>query len=69
MNTIRTALGAIIMAVLGLGYAASQRAYFAGEAPQYAEKVDTPAVRMLAMVALLVVIALAFVPRREADEE
>ena len=69
MRAFRIGLATIIMVALALGYARSQMAAFAGEAPAYAATIDTPVVKALALVALILVVVFAFVPDREAGSE
>lgn len=56
MMKIRTALAVIVCGLLAFGYAVSQVAFFGQWAPLYRERVDVPAIRLLALsvVALLV---------------
>jgi hypothetical protein len=67
MKTIRLGVAAITMLLLAAGYAASQRAVLAGDPQRYAAEVDTPTVKWLALGWLVLVVALAFVPAREAE--
>jgi hypothetical protein len=67
MKTIRLGVAAITMLLLAAGYAASQQAVLAGDPQRYAAEVDTPVVKWLALGWLVLVVALAFVPAREAE--
>lgn len=67
MKPLRIGLAALLMGLLAVGYFTSQAAAFSGEAPAHALRVDTPALKMGALLALLVVIGLAFVPDREKE--
>ena len=69
MKQIRIGLAALVMLALAAGYAKSQIAWFNREAPAYAASVDTPAVKGIALLVLLVVAAFAFVRDREPDPE
>ncbi len=68
MNKLRTLLSAVVVAFLGLGYAASQNAALSGNASQYATQVDTPTIQYFALVLLGLCIVFAFLRDREADE-
>ena len=68
MRTVRTAFAILVIALLCSGYAASQWAYFHGDAAGYAQRVDVPAVRTLALVILVGAILLAFIRDREQEE-
>lgn len=67
MRLLRSTLFVISAALLALGYAASQWAYFTGTYRDYAERVDVAPVRWLALTILLACVALPFV--REATRE
>lgn len=66
MSNLRTGLIALTTLLLGAGYAASQRAFFSGEASQWAERVDSPPVKALAGV-LFVAALLLMVVRDKGD--
>lgn len=68
MTSLRTALAVVLIAVLGLGYGASQWAFFRGTYADYAARVDTPPVRACALVALLLCVGFAFAPVRDDEE-
>jgi len=68
MKTVRMALSALTIGLLGLGFIASQLAGLSGNQMKYAEQVDAAPIRMLALVLLLGAVALAFVPEREESE-
>lgn len=65
MSTLRTALTAITLALLALGYAASQAAALQGRAPEYARAVDQRPIHWLALGVLGAALVLALV--REKD--
>lgn len=65
MSTLRNALAAAVIVALGAGYAASQWAYFSGEAARYAQQVDTPQVKAVALLILVLAVVLGFIPERE----
>lgn len=69
MKTIRTVLTVATIALLGLGYAASQFAYFQGQEATiaYAQRIDSPPVRLLSLVLLVAAVVLGFVREPEAD--
>lgn len=67
--TLRQGLLAIIILVLGMGYAASQWFYFQGRAAEYARVVDVPSIRTLALILLLMFVVFAFIPVRESEIE
>jgi len=66
MRTARFVVVVVLTVLVVGGYAASQVAYFNGTATEYAAKVDTPSIRILSLLLLLVSIAMAFV--REPEE-
>lgn len=68
MKTVRSALALVICLLLALGYAASQWAFFHGQAADYAKRVDTPPVRLLALALLIGCVVLTFVPARPRDD-
>lgn len=63
IRTLRFVLSTVSVLLLALGYAASQWAYFQGPkaAAAYAKKVDTEAIRNLALLLLVASITLAFI--------
>lgn len=65
MTRVRVLVGASVAALIAVGYLASQVAFFQGSSAEYAARVDSPPIVMLAMVVLLAVIALFFIPDRE----
>ena len=69
MDSLRRIAAISSVTLLALGYAASQRAYFAGEWQSYAEKVDSPPVSMVAAVWMLFLIGLYLLPGRRQEEE
>lgn len=69
MKSFRLLFAWITVCLLGAGYALSQISYFSGWAPLYAERVDSPSIRMLALLVLGVAVALGFVPDRTLAEE
>lgn len=66
MSNLRTGLIALTTLLLGAGYAASQWAFFLGDAGDWAERVDTPPVKALAG-ALFVAALLLMVVRDKGD--
>lgn len=68
MRTARMLLSIIAMALLCLGYAASQWAAFSGQATPYAAKIDCPSVQWLALALLAVCVVFAFIKDEKADE-
>lgn len=65
MSTLRNALAASVMVLLGAGYAASQWAFFTGQSARYAEQVDSTPIRILALLILGLAIALGLLPEKE----
>jgi len=65
MSFLRYSLTVAALLALAAGYAASQYAFFNGRAPEYAQTVDRPAVKILALVFLVAAIAFSFVPDKE----
>lgn len=66
MSTLRNALATAVVLALAAGYVASQWAFFAGESARYATQVDSPPIRILALIVLILAIALGILPEREA---
>jgi hypothetical protein len=58
-SKLRVLMSVLVTSLLGLGYAASQYFYLIGKPVEYAALVDQPSVRMLMLVILIAVIALA----------
>ena len=69
MRQLRLGLAILLMGMLTLGYFASQKAALSGEASVYAKQVDVPAVKWLALVGIVAVVGLGFIPERESDRE
>jgi hypothetical protein len=67
LTNVRFAFSALIVALLFMGYAASQVAAFAGTADRYAQAVDRPVIAYLATLVLIFAFILAFVRREEAE--
>lgn len=67
LGLIRIVFVIAAAALLLGGYAASQWAFFAGQAGDYATKVDSPTVSLLATVLLVGALALRFWPREEEE--
>jgi hypothetical protein len=74
MRTLRTALTAVALCLLCVGYAASQIAYWRDSihisyAMEYAARVDTPPVQHLAGILLLSAVILAFIREKQDPEQ
>lgn len=69
MPLVRTSAFIAALLLLGGGYAASQIAFFAQTPADYAARVDTPAVKGLALVLLAVCIGSAIAPGKEEDSD
>lgn len=67
MNSIRFALSILAILALGLGYFASQSAFWSGRAPEYAAAVDTPVVRALAATLLGAAVVFALIKDRARE--
>lgn len=67
MRTLRNALAASVVVALGAGYAASQWAFFSGDTAKYAAQVDSPPIRLLALLLLFLAAVLAFFPDKEVE--
>ncbi|MEJ5171524.1 MAG: hypothetical protein WHU10_11095 [Fimbriimonadales bacterium] len=67
MRGLKEAFAAIVVVLLALGYAASQRAFFAGVPEEWAAKVDVPQIRILALVVVIALLALGLVRDREGQ--
>lgn len=65
MRTLRIALGTLVCLLLCMGYAASQWAFFHGEAATYSARVDTPSIRLLALAILVTLIVLGMIPNKD----
>ncbi|MCA1946880.1 MAG: hypothetical protein LDL56_03545 [Armatimonadetes bacterium] len=67
MRGLKEAFAAIVVALLALGYAASQRAYFAGSPEEWAARVDVPQIKLLALAVVIALLALGLVRDREGQ--
>lgn len=67
MRVFRLAVSGLALLALGLGYLASQWAFFNGRAAEYAQSLDQPAVRLGALALLLAAVLLAFIPGGEEE--
>ena len=67
MNLLRQVVFVVAALLMGGGYLASQSAYFAGpdKAAEYAQRVASPAVQVVALALLVVCVVSAFVPQGE----
>lgn len=68
MKTIRTALAALFIALLTLGYITSQVASLQGWAPSYAKLVDRPEVKAISLLMIVTVVAFAFLPEKTEED-
>lgn len=68
MKHVRLALSGLVVLLLLAGYAASVVAYPEGAA-DHAARMDSPAVRVGAVILCLAALALALVPEREETPE
>ena len=71
MKSLRSVFAVVVIALLGLGYFASQWAAMNGSeaAVQYAARVDQPPVQLLALVVFLVCVILPFLPESKQETE
>lgn len=67
MRGLKEAFAAIVVALLALGYAASQRSYLAGSPEEWAARVDVPQVKLLALAVVIALLALGLVRDREGQ--
>ena len=67
MSRLRTAVSVLVVIALAAGYGASQWAYFHGNPTEYAAAVDTPLVKALALIVLLLASASLFLPEKEGE--
>ena len=67
MTNLRAALTALLATLLVAGWGGAALAAMGGTAGDWATKADAAPIRLLALVALLGSIALAFVPDRESE--
>lgn len=65
MTKVRMMVAVVTMLLLAVGYLASQYAYFQGNAPDYAAKIDSPPVVALSLVIFLAALILFLIPERE----
>lgn len=65
MTNLRAALTVLVVALLVLGWAGAALAAMNGTAADWAVRVDAPAIRLLALIALVAAIVLAFVKDEE----
>ena len=69
MKRLRLLLAVIEATLIAVGYLASQAAYIAGTAPEYAAKVDRPEVVLLSLVLFLVAVGFAFLPDKKETSD
>lgn len=67
MNLIRTITCILALALLVGGYCASQWAVWNGTTADFAQKIDSPAIKSLAAVVVLAAIAIHFTQAPEVD--
>lgn len=67
METLRNWMSVISVALLAVGYAASQSAFLSGAAGSFAERMAHPSVSTLALAILGLAAAAAAVPSAEGD--
>jgi hypothetical protein len=65
MKRIRLLVAGLGATLIAVGYLASQVAFFNGQAPDYAKKVDGPQIVLLALVLFLTALGFLFAPDRE----
>lgn len=65
MTNLRTALTALVVALLVAGWGGAAFAAMGGTAAEWAARMDAAAIRALALVVLAGAVVLAFVPERE----
>lgn len=68
MSLLRHSISVVALLALAVGYGASQYAFFTAQAPQYAQAVDRPAIKLLALALLIAAIVLAFVPHKKEPQ-
>ncbi len=68
MKSVRLAIALCALALMAGGYLVSQWQYFLGDAAAYAKAVDALPVQRVALVLLVALVALAFVPERDGYE-
>jgi hypothetical protein len=69
MKTLRLGLSVATIVLLAGGYIASQLAVFGGRQVQYAQQIDQPSIRMLALLLFLAAVVLSFIPNEEESAE
>ncbi|MEZ0326873.1 MAG: hypothetical protein ACAH95_13315 [Fimbriimonas sp.] len=69
MSSLRRLLSYVVVALLTLGYLASQWAALNGTASDYAARVDIKEVKLLSLLLLIAALVLAFIPDREVEPE
>ncbi|CAN5586664.1 hypothetical protein BH11ARM2_BH11ARM2_03950 [soil metagenome] len=67
MKTVRKAFSWVALALLGGGYLGAMVMALTGRAAEWAEKMDQPPIRFLALFLLVAAVVCAFVPDREAE--
>lgn len=68
MRLLRFSITVLALLALAAGYAASQFAFFTGQALNYAGAVDQPFVKWVALILLVFAVAVSIVPDREQEE-
>ena len=66
MTNLRTALAALVVVLLVLGWGGAAFAAMNGTATEWASKMDAAPIRTLALIVLIGAIVAAFVPDQEA---
>jgi hypothetical protein len=67
MSRVRTIFIGSVLALMTLGYLASQWAALNGTAPAHAASVDQPPIHLLSLIVMIAAIALAFFRDREGQ--
>ena len=67
MTNLRAALTTLLVALLVAGWGGAAFAAMGGTAAEWAAKADSAPIRLLALVALLGAVVLAFVPDQESE--
>lgn len=67
MRTVRRAFAWVALVLLGGGYLGAMVMALTGRAAEWAEKMDQPPIRLLALLIFLAAVVFAFLPEKEAD--
>lgn len=69
MKLLRTVVASVGLLLMGLGYGASQSAFFGGTTAAYTTRIDQSMVPYLSLALLASAVALAFIPEKGSEDD